>query len=916
MPSTTDTQQRRQLPSVRDVWTGLSREEKVEALVAFLSDQDNQRKILSPLSRQLHFREATLQRYPMEWKASRLAPLMIGSDFSRHLADVLKSFHFEKRRDLMIAFLDAAQIPHENGGIDGEWGETPKVDQLMAGYEFVRQKFSLPSIKTYFQTLLALEGDGGTWMELPSILDRIEEENETGPTNREEEAPPEVDTVPTRPESSEEFTTLDNLLIQTIVNTALKIDGAPSREQLDDLTGELLSLSGSRKRSFFHRGFFDTMFSQEVCVSHQGENSESRLWYAAGAVMGWIRSQQANRVIALFSEQPTVLEEVVNDANPCRIRMLLPVLYPVLRDNGLHQSAVRILNAGLGKLRPHKHAEMCHLILTDASALLRVGDASTAFLYLDTLPELDFEQDIPDYLAGYGRRLIRKKAQCLQMLGQMEAAEERLKYLSGLGDFEESIEAITDLGLVLGGFQSIYDMLPSDDPETYATRIVALQRGKPFFEEAVAREAGVYTSKARNARFALGVLTLFQRDAEQSAVDAARQLNLALTGMMRDEAAYRAGNLIDWAKFLLALANLETLDESRLTNSSSNIRQVLNGGVQWPAWLLFRCMDAAAIHDDRQLVMEVTDAILKVDEEEAFSRIRTTDVLNKFPALLEKYAHWIAASLLPLPRRVEEWKLILHLALQGSNITLAEKALEQLEALAHEWKDFVDEFLRMLEDAQSYSPAWTPSDAEEASVQLLEAYGRFSEAAEFLKRRFWAARIERTPQAKADCEAILAALEEMNISADDLKALKQNMPELADESLRHQTEVTARKKLENGGKISVLFVGGNETQAQYDRQIEDEVREMFSGVAIEFHHPGWGSSWSGLCDIIENKLPSYDAVVLSHLVRTNMGRRMRKMCGAATPWFACRGRGAASIKQSIVQAAIRSCEMQTVNPQV
>jgi len=85
---------------------GLSQEEKVEAITAFLSDSDNHQKILSQLSRRMNFREATLQRKSIDWKANKLASLMLGANFSRHLEDVLKSFHFEKRRDLMIAFLD------------------------------------------------------------------------------------------------------------------------------------------------------------------------------------------------------------------------------------------------------------------------------------------------------------------------------------------------------------------------------------------------------------------------------------------------------------------------------------------------------------------------------------------------------------------------------------------------------------------------------------------------------------------------------------------------------------------------------------------------------------------------------------------------------------------------------------------
>ena len=102
-----------------------------------------------------------------------------------------------------------------------------------------------------------------------------------------------------------------------------------SKEQLDDLTAEFLHLSGTRKRSFFHRGFFDALFSAEIHPRHDGENAESRLWYAAGVVMGWTRRRMPERIVALFSEDRALLEEFTNDRNRCRTRMLVPVLYPL-----------------------------------------------------------------------------------------------------------------------------------------------------------------------------------------------------------------------------------------------------------------------------------------------------------------------------------------------------------------------------------------------------------------------------------------------------------------------------------------------------------------------------------------------------------------------------------------------------------
>jgi hypothetical protein len=899
----------------KDVWVSLEQDEKLEAAEAFLRDAKAKEAVLGPLSRKLNFRLQSLRRQNLEWLSGRLASSLLADDLIDHLVDVLKRLHFERRRDLMIAFLDAAQIPHDNANIRSAKLEAPSFQLLSKACEAICQVFPLQHVLTYLRTLVALEGAEGMWRNVPRLLQEVQDQTVEPalidePATKASDAPEEI------PETSEEFTTLDNLLIQTIVNTALKIEGAPSREQLDDLTDELLSLNGHRKRSFFHRGFYDAIFSEEISANREGENSESRLWYVAGAIMGWARQHKSKWIVDFFSAHPEILDEVVTDQNPLRMRMVLPVLYPVCLEHGLHPSCVRLLNGGLAYLQGAKQLRFRQQVLSDSSAFLRDGDAATAMSYLETLPEPALEdENLPYVLSSFGRRLIRKKAQCLQLLGQMESAENRLKQLAALGDFEESIEALTDLGLIVGGFESLYSILPDRDRDLYTTKIRALERGRTMFEDALRRAVGPQEVRGRNAHFALGILELFRETAQPA--KAARHLSLALVGMLQDEEAYRAGSLIDWTKLLAGMAVLETCDESRVATASSNIRQALRSEAAWPAWLLVECLEAVALHEDGVLLAGITEALLKVDETGAFPKLRSTDALKKIPTLLAKYARWVDEAKLSVQEIETEWSYVLKTSLDLRNLSLAEEALEALEALAHDWTDFTDRFLSLLGDATNYSPAWTPFDANEASIRLLESRGRFDEAARILEQRFWTARVERTPQAKADCEAILAALEEMGRSGTDLAAMRSSLPDFSESATEQDKDYDlAKQKLKEGARVCILFVGGNETQAQYDEQVRRDIEKNYSGVVVEFEHPGWGSNWAPVCDLIERRLGTYDGVVLSHLVRTNMGRRLRKMCGESPPWFACRGKGASSIQRSIIEAAIRCYELRTQNPQV
>lgn len=898
---------------IREIWQLLSDQERQDAAEAFLSDPQNYQKVEVPLSQKLRFRPVSLQRQSRTWQAAKLKAYVTTPEFAKFLPDLLKALHLIPRRDMLTVFLDAAGIPHADGCIDGDLAGVPSPEALLAGYQALAGRFPKQHILIYFRALLALEGTEDTWQNLSGLLRQIEH---NGLTKSEPGIGPSEDAkIEHLPESSEEFTSLDNLLIQAIVNTALNVEGALAKEQLDDLTDEFLHLNGTRKQSFFHRGFFDALFSTEANPEHDGENVESRLWYVAGAVMGWTRRRMPERIVELFSEDRGLLEEFTNDRNSFRIRMLLPILYPLFFEKGIHQDAIGLLNAGLPALAGTRKSEMLHRILNDAAALLREGDPTTALAYIKSLGEFDLSGDeLPSALAAFARKLIRKKSQCLQMLGQMEAAEAGLKRLSELGDFEESIEAVTDLGLIMGSFQSLYEILPGENQEAFTVKLSAIERGKPFFQNAVSREITGGSVRSRNAHFALGILELFSF---KNPHEAAKHLAASLVGMSEEESVYRIGHLLDWAKLLLGLSLLETCDEARVNSAASNIRFSLQDDARFPPWVLIQCLEASALFEDAALSSLISDAVLKHAGANVFPKIRSANVLQKMPTTLGKYIEWVATATLSVQDRATEWVFALKTSLSAGKIELAERSLDVLESLAYEWSDFADPFLDLLKDPSNFSPAWSPYDAEEAAIRVLEAKGRFEEAAELLKQRFWAARAERSAESRVDCESILAALEEMGRPGDELDQLRQNLPTLtAPDGGGRLGSDSALDRLRSGTQVSILFVGGNETQAQYDQQIRNEITASFPGASIQFEHPGWGSNWAPLCDEIERNLGSYDAVVLSHLVRTNMGRRLRKMCGAGTPWFACRGKGAASIRRSIEDAALRSVELRRINPQV
>ncbi|MCU1461740.1 MAG: hypothetical protein JWO37_1815 [Acidimicrobiales bacterium] len=108
----------------------------------------------------------------------------------------------------------------------------------------------------------------------------------------------------------------------------------------------------------------------------------------------------------------------------------------------------------------------------------------------------------------------------------------------------------------------------------------------------------------------------------------------------------------------------------------------------------------------------------------------------------------------------------------------------------------------------------------------------------------------------------------------------------------------------SGASITVLFVGGNETQDRYHHPIETSVGRRFGGrVRIEWFPTGWRSNWPKEAARVEARYGGADVVVLMSYVRTMLGQRLRRSAGqAGLPWVACTGHGRAAIERAVEQA--------------
>jgi hypothetical protein len=374
--------------------------------------------------------------------------------------------------------------------------------------------------------------------------------------------------------------------------------------------------------------------------------------------------------------------------------------------------------------------------------------------------------------------------------------------------------------------------------------------------------------------------------------------------MLDNEEAYENGNLLPWAAACLGLAFLESADAASYQRAADLTRQALDSEVIFPLELWERFLRASVLFDDTSLATEVAERLLELRGDEACIPIRASGVLESSEELRSRFMTIRDSGKLPIEERWQDAKAVLLGAMEGHSWNQAEGALDRLEELAASDSGRRPGFIELLRSRDSWSPVWEEEDVENVLARFHELDGRNAEASEILQRRFHKRKTGGAPHELEEAEQLLGQIRALAPDHIDLDSLATQLEAAREVFEDEEAQCEAESRLLDGRKVSLIYIGGNETQARYEEGITERLAKEWPGVEVVFHFPGWGSQWATLLDTLEPRIKSADAVVLSDLVRTNCGRHVRRMCDGDTPWFACTGRGRKSIEGSLRQAAL------------
>jgi hypothetical protein len=112
------------------------------------------------LARTLHFREETLRKLPVEKKAELLGSRAGTHEFEEAIETAIMQYHTHEHAEMLAAFLDLWNIPHQNGSIEADEFTIPTVGQVRDAVHQLESRYDRRDIAIYLASAgLLMAGD-------------------------------------------------------------------------------------------------------------------------------------------------------------------------------------------------------------------------------------------------------------------------------------------------------------------------------------------------------------------------------------------------------------------------------------------------------------------------------------------------------------------------------------------------------------------------------------------------------------------------------------------------------------------------------------------------------------------------------------------------------------------------------------
>ena len=712
-------------------------------------------------------------------------------------------------------------------------------------------------------------------------------------------------------------TPLDRLVISMIVGAANDRRNNPDLAEAEQIVEELLALDDRREQSWYDRGFLDALQDGKTSERLAGENKTRHAWYLAGFLTGCRRMDTAAEFVT-------------------RIRSLTVADIESLKTESQPTFAAR---AAIGQLVVATALEVDELDLAISWMDAEITPTG-AFAMLNWL-ENQIDHDAPERLLN---AMAALQARFSTFSDMARGTGEEIAHPTQYEAFARATVATTRLqGTALrlsGRFEEASRVLESLPRESMPKNVrAAISGGLALAKLGVAKVEQFDETSASLVSIGERVPTVMDLLDEGDCGSDSYAPSLLLAALpyalskQQDSAGHkRARDLLaraieltshagsPWADTRLpivagglhAVVVLEAInDDHSAAASAAKLCASLNRGLALPHDTLNNALIAAVLSGATEAIALLHHLIKRVGPHH-LQGATITELVSKSPELgaivMNEAEHSAHAGTLGDP----EWSNLSVAVLKGfERAHLRDEqtivtCVDGLELRASRDTKVCQQLLDLIANIEQVSFAWDEEERDMLRVQIYMAHNRSSEALEALTRIGNRAVTGEQLSLAEDCAELLEELDGAKAAGSAIR-----------ERILRKTPV-ARRIL--SGKLRaprIAFIGGDETQDRYDTQLEEWFREHWSPGKLEIRHTGWGANWLTPVDDVLKRLNEYDAVVLLSLVRTNLGRRVRKRANdVGIRWVPCTGHGIQSIKRAIESGVHASAKRRATARQV
>jgi len=694
----------------------------------------------------------------------------------------------------------------------------------------------------------------------------------------------------------------DRMIIREIIRAQVEHTNGERVAELDDVLRALITHQYERPRIFFHLGFADTTVTGRVLAwTNPLMNPERRAWYLLGAFTGLIRRGAHEAAAQLLDGKMDVFRSIAGQPGAPTSVSTAWMLYgaaELYQLRRLFELQQLIASDGIDwQIAGSKANELVRRVLEDAVGDLRAGDAVTAKSRLDSIgdsPFIDVESDLYDDTTAVDYRYL--EGLMLLAAGNFDAAEDKLEALLKATD-ETSVQAVPKWYLARSLCRlrlTTLWALPVPEGTEAKTRLWArLEKCKEDFERCLEGDDESASASVGLALRSYLAWTLGKErngsDSESAKRCARRALQKLPTVKNINENLRRETR--SWLSMIMAVMLADSLDAAINEQVPQYLDEMYLLGRRLPSDDLRKLIDGLSLTSpDMSAAVVVQLEGIGLDMKQYLHDI---ELLSRSSSLSEIAATRASDVFVAPAAAWDSWYALFRAYEKNNNNHRAADALDALYGISMNG-DCVEETLRVFARRGEAERVLGARTTLTFQTNLLLTVNRRDDAVSGVHELFHLIRGNSQEEARA----FLDDLQEYGFGWEDLAPLLQSLPP------SDELAVTPSAEVESEKGFAILFVGGDERQARHQRKILASVRVRFPNVTLHFIHPGWQTSYMSHYERAMQIARECKAIILMPLVRTNLGRLLRR--DTPVPWFPCNARGPEGITRALLAAA-RHC---------